>query len=271
MTKIVEINCLEHIYPDKTKVEICGVEFTVEKGEKIAVLGENGAGKSTILKHITGLLEPSKGTVLVFGENPHKNFNKISMKIGTVLQNVDEQLIGATVLEDIMFAPLNYGFSKNEAEQKAVKIMETLNILHLKDKVIHYLSGGEKRKVAIAGALVLEPELLVLDEPFTGLDKKSQNSLVNLLNKICSEKSMSLVVSTHDVEVVAEFADTMYLISNHKVSTKGVIADLLTNTELLQEYNLEPPSIVKLFKKLNLENFDKLPLTVDEAVEILKR
>lgn len=199
MNKIVEITCFEHLYPDKTKIELCGIEFIVDKGEKVAILGPNGGGKTTLIKHILGLLTPSQGKVRVFGLDPYKNFNKIRHRIGVVLQSVDEQLIGPTVIDDIMFSPLNYGYSRQEAFKLAYGIMERLDIFHLKDKLIHYLSGGEKRKVALAGALVLNPELLVLDEPFSNLDLKSQRELIFLMNDVCREKEISVVISTHDV------------------------------------------------------------------------
>lgn len=274
MEKIIEINCFEHIYPDKTKIELCGIEFIVVKGEKVALLGPSGGGKTTLIKHILGLLTPSHGEIRVFGLDPYKEYDKIRQKIGVVLQNVDEQLIGPTVLEDVMFSPLNYGCSKNESEEMALKILEQFGILDLKDKIIHYLSGGEKRKVALAGALVLCPELLVLDEPFAGLDIKSEREFVNLINKTCAEMQISVVISTHNVELVSEFADTMYLISSqNRLSTKGSPREVLYLEEALKNYNLEEPTIVKLFHALKKTGFDyeNNPINVDEAVEILKR
>jgi len=273
MEKIIEISCFEHIYPDKTKIELCGIEFIVCKGEKVALLGPSGGGKTTLIKHILGLLTPSHGEIKVFGVNPYKNYDKIRQKIGVVLQNVDEQLIGPTVLEDVMFSPLNYGFSYEQSKELALSVLEKLRISDLKDKIIHYLSGGEKRKVALAGALVLNPELLVLDEPFSGLDVCSERDFVKLINEICRELKISVVISTHNVELVSEFADTMYLISskNH-LSTKGNPREILYMEEELKGYNLEEPTIVKLFHALNKNGFNYMtkPINVEEAVEALK-
>ena len=249
MTNVIEIRCLEHIYPDKTRIELCGIEFTVDKGEKVAVLGPNGSGKTTLIKHILGLLTPSNGEIKVFNINPSKNFDQIRSKIGIVMQNVEEQLIGPTVLEDIIFSPLNYGYSRRESIELAEKIMAELEITHLKSKIIHYLSGGEKRKVALAGALILNPELLVLDEPFSSLDIKSQKELINIINCFAKEKQMSIVISTHDVEMVAEFADTMYLISKNHISRKGSPSEIFSLDKELADYNLEEPAIAKLFNK----------------------
>jgi len=272
MEKIIEINCFEHIYPDKTKVELCGIEFTVCKGEKVALLGPSGGGKTTLIKHIIGLLTPSQGEIKVFGVNPYKDYDKIRQRIGVVLQNVDEQLIGPTVLEDVMFSPLNYGISKDKSKEIALKILEQFGITDLKDKIIHYLSGGEKRKVALAGALALTPELLVLDEPFSGLDICSEREFIKLINKICDEMQISIVISTHNVELVSEFADTMYLISSkNRLSTKGTPRELLYKEEELKSYNLEEPTIVKLFHSLKKAGFksEATPINVEEAVEAL--
>jgi len=273
MEKIIEISCFEHVYPDKTKIELCGIEFTVCKGEKVALLGPSGGGKTTLIKHILGLLTPSHGEIRVFGVDPYKEYDKIKQKIGVVLQNVDEQLIGPTVLEDVMFSPLNYGYSQEKSKEMASKILEQFGISDLKDKIIHYLSGGEKRKVALAGALVLNPELLVLDEPFSGLDIRSEKEFIKLINKICEEMRISVVISTHNVELVSEFADTMYLISSkNRLSTKGGPREILYMEEELKNYNLEEPTIIKLFHSLKNEgfSFETNPINVEEAVEIIK-
>jgi len=219
-------------------------------------------------------LTPSRGEIRVFGVDPYKEYDKIKQKIGVVLQNVDEQLIGPTVLEDVMFSPLNYGYSQEESKEMALKIIEQFGISDLKDKIIHYLSGGEKRKVALAGALVLNPELLVLDEPFSGLDIRSEKEFIKLINKICEEMRISVVISTHNVELVSEFADTMYLISyKNRLSTKGSPREILYMDEELKNYNLEEPTIVKLFNSLKKTgfSFETNPINVEEAIAALKK
>lgn len=271
MEKIIELSCLEHIYRDSTNIELCGLDFTVVKGEKVAILGPNGGGKTTLVKHLIGLLSPSKGTVRVFGLNPVTDFNKVREKIGVVLQSVDEQLIGPTVFDDVLFSPLNYNYPPEEAIKMATQVMEDLDITHLKDKVIHYLSGGEKRKVALAGALVLKPELLILDEPFVGLDVKSQIELIKIINRISDENKISVVLTTHDVELVPQFADTMYLISSgNRMSQKGTPKEIFSQPELLETFNLHQPSITRLFDMLNKEGKEfGYPLSVEEAFKLL--
>ncbi len=272
MEKIIEINCLEHVYPDKTKLEICGIELVVSRGERVAVLGPSGSGKTTLLKHIIGLLTPSNGLVRVFGVDPAKEYRKIRKKVGVILQNVEEQLIGPSVIEDVMFSPLNYGYSGREAKLMAEKIIDELGIAHLKNKIIHYLSGGEKRKVALAGALVMQPELLVLDEPFAGLDIKSEKAYINFINEYSRQKRISIIISLHNVELVPEFADTVYLISAvDSLSKKGTPGEIFSNPEELQKFNLEEPVMVKLFNRLKQRGMDvKIPVSVEEAVEIIQ-
>jgi len=277
MTKIVEVNCIEHIYPDKTRIELCGLELTVNKGEKVAILGSNGSGKTTLIKHILGLLTPSKGLVSVFGKNPAKDFKIIRHKIGVVLQNIDEQLIGPTVIDDIMFSPLNFGYSKQEAQSMAENIMDELGIIHLKDKIIHYLSGGEKKKVAIAGALVHNPELLVLDEPFSNLDSKSERGYISLIDRICREKGISVIISTHNAEVLTDFADTIFLISKNHLSRKKTLAELFYSQDNfgqdnLEVYNLEKPTLIKMVDILKDRGIDLgNPVSAEEAADVVER
>src|SRR5204863_8401051 len=155
---------------------------------------------------------PEEGEVSVVGVNLARNFNRIRERLGVLFQNVDEQIIAPTVWDDVSFSPRSYGYSDAEAEARVTEALECRGIAHLRHKVCHHLSGGEKRKVALAGALVLNPELLVLDEPFEGLDPASRSDLVELLNRLHREQGVSLVISTHDVDVVPSTADLVYVL-----------------------------------------------------------
>src|SRR5512137_439603 len=125
---IVQVDCITHVYPDMTQVQICGLDFIVNQGERVSILGSNGCGKTTLLKHLLGVLVPKNGSVKVFGVDPGKEFSKIREKVGVVMQDVDEQILGPTVYDDILFAPLNYGLPKSKAEALAREVMERLNI-----------------------------------------------------------------------------------------------------------------------------------------------
>ena len=212
MEEIVRISCLRHIYPDSTEVYLCGLDFVVRKGERVVIIGPNGSGKTTLLFHILGLLKADKGDIKVFGHDPSRNYDKIREKIGVVLQDVDDQLIAPTVEDDVSFAPRNYGYPQHGIEHLVEEALSELGISHIRKKVCHYLSGGEKRKVALAGALVLKPELLVLDEPFEGLDPMSRKELAALLNKLNKKWGMAIIMSTHDINIVSQMADSVYVL-----------------------------------------------------------
>src|SRR5512135_3616546 len=149
MEPIVTVSCLKHIYPDTTEIHICGLDFVVNRGERVVILGGNGSGKTTLLYHILGLLTPNEGNVSVFGVNPAKQYNTIRERIGVLLQNVDDQILSPTVREDVSFSPRNYGHSREETERMVGQVLGKLGIEHLGEKICHYLSGGEKRKVAL--------------------------------------------------------------------------------------------------------------------------
>ena len=271
--RIVEVDCITHVYPDMTKVQICGLDFIVNRGERVSILGSNGCGKTTLLKHLLGVLVPRDGSVKVFGVDPGKEFSKIREKVGVVMQEVDEQILGPTVYDDILFAPLNYGIPKAKAETMAKVVIEKLNIESLQGKIVHYLSGGEKKKVALAGALVLEPDLLILDEPFTGLDPKSRKDLIQTLNELNRERGIALIMTLHEVELASEVTDILYLMHGHgDLSERGTPADIFGRFRDLEHYNLDEPTLIKLFKGLKKEGLDfGDPLRVDEAIDSIKK
>jgi cobalt/nickel transport system ATP-binding protein len=271
--RIVELDCITHIYPDMTKIQICGLEFIVNQGERVGILGANGCGKTTLLKHLVGVLMPKDGSVKVFGLDPVKEYSKIQKRIGVVMQDVDEQILGPTVYDDILFAPLNYGMEKDRAEALARNVIERLNIEPIQGKIVHYLSGGEKRKVALAGALVLEPELLILDEPFTGLDPKSRREFIQTLNELNKEKGITLIMTLHEVDLVSEVTDVLYLMHGHgDLSERGTPDEIFGKFKDLERFNLDEPTLVMLFKGLKKEGLDfGEPIRVDEAVQAIKR
>jgi len=272
MEEIVEIDCITHIYPDLTKVQICGLEFAVHRGERVCILGANGCGKTTLLKHLVGLLMPKEGSVRVFGMDPWKDYSKIREKIGVVMQDVDEQILGPTVYDDILFAPLNYGIPIAKAEALAQEVIESLHMENLQRKIVHYLSGGEKRKVALAGALVLKPELLILDEPFAGLDPLSRRELIQILNALNRERQVTIIMTLHEVDLVPEVADILYLMHGHgDISERGTPEEIFSRFRDLEQFNLDEPTLTKLFKGLRSEGLDfGDPLRLDDAIAAIK-
>jgi len=271
--RIVEVDCITHVYPDMTKVQICGLDFIVNQGERVSILGANGCGKTTLLKHLLGVLVPKDGSVKVFGVDPGKEYKKIRERIGVVMQDVDEQILGPTVHDDILFAPLNYGIERARAESLVKKVIERLNIESIQGKIVHYLSGGEKKKVALAGALVMEPDLLILDEPFTGLDPASRRDLIKTLNELNREKGISFIMTLHEVDLVAEVTDILYLMHGHgDLSERGKPEEIFGRVRDIEGFNLEEPTLTKLFKGLKKEGLDfGFPLRIDEAIQSIKK
>ena len=270
---IVTVECITHIYPDMTKVQICGLDFIVNRGERVSILGSNGCGKTTLIKHLLGVLIPKDGSVSVFGVNPGKEYSKIRQRIGVVMQDIDEQILGPTVYDDVLFAPLNYGIPKREAESLAKEVIERLNIEAIQGKIVHYLSGGEKKKVALAGALVLKPDLLILDEPFTGLDPISRRDLIQTLNNLNREKGVTLIMTLHEVDLAPEVSDILYLMHGHgSLSERGTPEEIFSRFEDLERFNLEEPTLTKLFRGLRREGLDLgSPFQVDEAIQSIKK
>jgi len=271
---IAYVSCIRHSYEDGTTVHLCGLDFLVHRGQRVAVLGPNGSGKTTLLYHLLGLLRSREGEVRVFGVDPGQAWPEIRARIGVVLQNVDEQLLAPTVGDDVGFSPRQYGLPDDEVERRVDRALGLLDIAHLKGRVPHNLSGGEKRKVALAGALVMEPELLVLDEPFEGLDPTSRAGLIELLDRLATERGVTVVMSTHDIDSVPEMADYAYVLApGGAIVFSGTPEQVFAQADLLAEGNIKPPILAELFAALSRVEADAPApaLSVDDAVEALVR
>lgn len=270
MEQLVKVKCIKHVYPDKTEVCLCGLDFIVNQGDKVIILGPNGAGKTTLLSHILGLLSPIEGSVEVLGMQPDKSFSSIRRDIGVVFQNVDEQIIGPRVYDDIGFTARNEGLSSKEVEQRVLEVARSLEIEDLLEKIPHYLSGGQKKKVALAGAIVMKPKLLIMDEPFDGLDPKSKTEMVELLNRLNSEYGITLIVTTHDINIVPKIASLIYVIRDGRIVTKGDPGEVFNQIDQLRAANLEPPILTELFYRLKERGIlDTIPSSIDQAEDLL--
>lgn len=267
MEEIVKVRNLNFKYPDGTTLCFDGEDFTVRKGERVVMLGPNGSGKSTLLSLLLGLLKASDGEIEVLGINPSKDYEKIRERVGALLQNVDLQIIAPRVWDDVSFSPRNYGYKKEETEKLVEDILKKLDIEHLKDKVPHYLSGGEKTKVGLAGALVTKPELLVLDEPFEHIDPVCRTELINLLNTVNKENETAIILSTHNMNTVPLIADTVYLIAEGgKIVGRGSPKEIFSQMEAISKCHIEPPVLGELFSELKKQGIDlDVSLSVQEA------
>jgi cobalt/nickel transport system ATP-binding protein len=266
---IVSVKGVQFAYPAGVKA-ITDVSFEIRKGERVALLGPNGSGKSTLILLIAGLLSPQKGEISVLNVRTNsKAFQELRQKIGIVFQDPDDQLFNQTVIEDVAYGPKNLGLPEETIKKRSEHILTDIGISHLKDRPPHRLSFGEKKKVSLATALVLMPELLILDEPTANLDLLSRRALIETLNELNAEGT-TIIVSTHDVEALPELADRVIIVSHGSLLGEGEIHSVLQDAQLLESAGLEPPSIVRLFSSLKEKNLmDKIPLTYEEAQNML--
>ncbi len=224
---------------------LCDVSLSVEEGDMIAIIGANGSGKSTLLQIMNGLIHPQSGTVRFRGEEvTEKGLRDRSYqsffreRVGMVFQNSDVQLFCPTVFDELVFGPQQLGLPKDEVLRRASETMEMLNIEYLKNRPTHMLSGGEKKRVAIGSSLAMNPEVLLLDEPASGLDPKTESFLTDLIISL-SESGKTIVIATHDLELVDHLQPKVAVISEeHRIEKTGTVDEILKDQDLLVRVNL---------------------------------
>ena len=268
--KVIETKDITYEYPDGTKA-LDKVNFKVDDGKIVALLGPNGAGKSTLFLHFNGILSPSTGSVIIDGvtvKYNKKDLMQIRQKVGIVFQNPDDQLFAPTVLEDVAFGPMNMGLPKEEVEARVKEALLRVGMEGFENKPPHHLSGGQKKRVAIAGILAMKPKIMVLDEPTSGLDPKGASQILRLLYKLNNE-GITIVISTHDVDLVPLYASKVYIISEGKIIKEGTAPEVFEDVKTIRGANLRLPRIAHLMEILEKEDklpFEKpYPLTIGEA------
>lgn len=268
--KIIETKDVTYEYPDGTKA-LEGVNFHADEGKIVALLGPNGAGKSTLFLHFNGILRPSSGSIMIDGESvsyDKKDLMKVRQKVGIVFQNPDDQLFAPTVLEDVAFGPMNMGLSKEEVESRVTEALSRVGMEGYEKKPPHHLSGGQKKRVAIAGILAMKPKIMVLDEPTSGLDPKGASQILKLLYQL-NKEGMTIVISTHDVDLVPLYASRVYIISHGQIIKEGTAPEVFGDVKTVRGANLRLPRIAHLMEILEKEDklpFDKpYPLTIGGA------
>lgn len=216
---------------------IKNLSFSIGKKETVGLIGANGAGKSTIMKILLGLL-PYEGTVTVDSLSvSKKNLSEIRRKLGFVLQDSDNQMFMPTVYEDMMFAPRNYGMSKEEAEKRVDTVLEQLGLKELKHRYNHKISGGEKRMAAIATILAMEPEIILMDEPSTALDPVNRRIIINTINQLPQTK----IIASHDLDMILDTCSRVILLNHGQIVVDGETGAVLRNRELLEANRMELP------------------------------
>lgn len=234
---LVEAEGLRHVWPDGT-VALDGVSFRITHGEAVGVVGANGAGKSTLLLHLSGALVPREGKVRV-GDVPvtTTTLETVRRAVGTVFQDPDDQLFLPTVRDDVAFGPLNLGLPLEDVEARVASALESVDAGALAPRAPWRLSGGEKRRVAIATVLAMKPDVLVLDEPSSGLDPRSRREVIGLLKAFRHTR----IVATHDLDFVLDVCERTIVLDRGKVAADGETARLLADEDLLARCRLERP------------------------------
>lgn len=268
---------VSHVYQENTPLEFHALEdvsLKIKSGSFVSIIGKTGSGKSTLIKHINALLKPTSGSVTIgdkkiTSHTNNKHLKPLRKKIGMVFQFPEQQLFAETVEEDIAFGPSNFGVTGDELNDT---VMHAANLVHLDHDLLKKspfdLSGGQKRRVAIAGVLAMNPEIMVLDEPTAGLDLEGQQYILDLIRRLNREENMTIVLVSHQMDDVAKYSDRVVVMSGGKVVKKCYPDELFTDVNFLNKYDLQVPETVKITKDLADKGviLDKLSLDADELI-----
>ena len=281
----IKIENLTHVYMPKTPFEkkaLDDVNLVIEDGEFLALIGHTGSGKSTLIQHLNGLLEPSSGRILVDNidiTNKETKLTDIRKKIGLVFQYPEYQLFEETIAKDIAYGPYNLGLSEKEVKERVITAMNMVGLDYetFKDKSPFDLSGGQKRRVAIAGVIAMEPTTLILDEPTAGLDPKGRDDILEQIGKLHSEYNMTIIIVSHSMEDVAKFAQRIIVMNHGKIELQGTPSQVFKEVDTLERIGLAVPQVTYLVRELRKKGFDistdvyTIEQAKNELLSILKR
>ncbi|MGQ9543620.1 MAG: ABC transporter ATP-binding protein [Candidatus Bathyarchaeia archaeon] len=264
---ILRVEGLRFTYPDGTEA-LKGIEFEVRRGEYVAVIGQNASGKTTLVKHLVGLLKPTQGDVYVFGLNTKKvSVNDLARNVGYVYQNPDHQLFCHTVYEECAYGLRNLGLSEAEVKSRVKNVLEKLGMAGLENTESFILGKGQRQRLAVATVLVMAPEVIIIDEPTTGQDMKQSESIMNLLDQLNME-GKTVIIITHNMRLVAEHVKRAIVMADGKILLDGNVREVFSNMGLLERTFLTPPQITLLANSLSpgLRGV----LTVDELEQLIE-
>lgn len=253
MSYAIEAKELTYTYSDGTKA-LDAISFQAETGKVTGILGANGAGKSTLFLNMNGVLTPQSGQVLLDGEPVRyrrQDLPELRRKVGVVFQDPDDQLFSADVYRDISFGAVNLGLPQEEVRRRVEDAMERTGVTALKDKPTHALSYGQKKRVAIAGVLVMKPSVMILDEPTAGLDPQGVSDIMHLLRQLRDDLGITIILATHDMDIIPLYCDRVYLLSGGRMVTSGTPEDVFSRPEILRENHLRLPRIAHLMEILS--------------------
>ncbi len=257
---VIEATDLRYGYPDGT-LAVDGIDVTIERGERLALLGPNGAGKSTLLQLLGGLIEPDSGTVRYFEET--EDADSVRDRLSVLTQNPAEYLFNPTVRDDLAYGPAQQDIPVEEVDRRVQQLADRLELTELLSKPPFRLSGGEQRRAALASALTVAPDTLLLDEPVSNVDAANRRRVLELLEELAAD-GVTIVTSTPDTELVPHIADRVLLLdTTGTLAAAGPTREILTDTDLLTDCDLRPPQVVRAFA-----GHETTPLTAEEAREL---
>lgn len=260
---IVKIDNLSYRYGVGTPFEIAAINdinLEIEQGELVGVIGHTGSGKSTLVQHLNGLIKPTSGKIYVDGQDiweSKETVKNVKFKVGLCFQYPEYQLFEETVYKDISFGPKNMGLSEDEVDKK---VMEAAKFVGLKEELLYKspfdLSGGEKRRVAIAGVMAMSPKVLILDEPTSGLDPKGRDNLIGMIKEYRQDTKSTVLVVSHSMEDVAKMASKVLVMNHSRVEMFGTVDEIYSQSERIMEIGLDVPQITKVFMELKKRGID---------------
>ncbi|QXE18098.1 energy-coupling factor ABC transporter ATP-binding protein [Clostridium sp. 001] len=272
--EIIDVSQVSYAYGDGS-MALKDINMKIKGGEKVAILGPNGAGKSTLFHLFNGILKPTSGTITVNGmEVCKRNLVEIRRSVGMVFQDSDDQLFNPTVRQEIAYGLLNMGFNGKKLEDTIEWALKTVGMSGYEDKSPHNLSGGQKKRIALASVLAMKPKVMVLDEPTAALDPRGVHKLIRLLDSINKKLGITLIFATHDVDTVPLLADKVYLLDRGKIIMGGTTEEVFNKKEIIRKINLRLPRVAHLIEILNKDgilNVDDLPLTIGQAKNLLEK
>ncbi|BEH91785.1 MULTISPECIES: energy-coupling factor ABC transporter ATP-binding protein [Turicibacter] len=274
----IKFESVNHIYNANTPMErraLYNIEFDVPKGQFLAIIGHTGSGKSTLIQHMNGLLKPSSGNIkvgdkVIKSDDKNRDLREIRQHVGLVFQFPEYQLFEETIERDIIFGPMNYGVSEEEAIRRAHDVIQMVGLdIEMLGRSPFNLSGGQMRRVAIAGILAMDPDILVLDEPTAGLDPRGQFEIMEMFYKLNKEYGKTIVLVTHDMDLVAKYAEEVIVMNKGVLTIKGTPKNVFKQVDLLRTCGITLPipsqNYYKLLERLNVD-VDNLPLTEEEFI-----
>lgn len=274
---ILEVKNIKYKYnkfDESSKYALDDISFSIDEKDFVAIIGESGSGKSTLISHLNGLYKAYSGEILFKGVNIYSNdFNltDLRFKCGIVFQYPEYQLFSETVIDDVAFGAMKKGLSKDEAYKKSLEVLKLLGIEHLKDEAPFNLSGGEKRKVAFAGVFVMDPDILIFDEPDAGLDPVSKDQFYELIKSLNNKFGTTIIYITHNLDDVIEYANKVIVLNEGKIVKTGKPFEILTDKEVMTKANLEMPYAVSIYYEVLKKGYeiDKTKLKFDELLNSL--